>query len=70
MVLVAKGIVFHNQVVVEFAFQYNLAVFIGCLLTSFTKYSSMPTWLFPPWGRRGFKPRIRPPYPQHVVKGD
>ena len=24
----------------------------------------------PPWGRRGFKPRIRPPYPQRVVKGD
>ena len=23
-----------------------------------------------PWGRRGFKSRIRPPYPQHVVKGD
>ena len=26
--------------------------------------------LFPPWGRRGFKSRIRPPYPQRVVKGD
>ena len=26
--------------------------------------------LQPPWGRRGFKPRIRPPYPQRVVKGD
>ena len=25
---------------------------------------------FPPWGRRGFKSRIRPPYPQRVVKGD
>ena len=25
---------------------------------------------FPPWGRRGFKPRIRPPCPQRVVKGD
>ena len=27
---------------------------------------------FPPprWGRRGLKPRIRPPYPQRVVKGD
>ena len=24
----------------------------------------------PPWGRRGFKQRIRPPYPQCVVKGD
>ena len=24
----------------------------------------------PPWGRRGFKSRIRPPYPQRVVKGD
>ena len=24
----------------------------------------------PPWGRRGFKPRIRPPYPQRVVKDD
>ena len=24
----------------------------------------------PPWGRRGFKPRIRPPCPQRVVKGD
>ena len=24
----------------------------------------------PPWGRRGLKPRIRPPYPQRVVKGD
>ena len=24
----------------------------------------------PPWGRRGFKSRIRHPYPQHVVKGD
>ena len=24
----------------------------------------------PPWGRRGFKPRIRPPDPQRVVKGD
>ena len=24
----------------------------------------------PPWGRRGFKTRIRPPYPQRVVKGD
>ena len=23
-----------------------------------------------PWGRRGFKSRIRPPYPQRVVKGD
>ena len=23
----------------------------------------------PPWGRRGFKSRIHPPYPQHVVKG-
>ena len=21
-------------------------------------------------GRRGFKPRVRPPYPQRVVKGD
>ena len=26
--------------------------------------------IVPPWGRRGFKPRIRPPYPQRVVKGD
>ena len=25
---------------------------------------------FPPWGRRVFKRRIRPPYPQRVVKGD
>ena len=24
----------------------------------------------PSWGRRGFTPRIRPPYPQRVVKGD
>ena len=24
----------------------------------------------PPWGRRGFKSRIRPPYPERVVKGD
>ena len=24
----------------------------------------------PPWGRRGFMPRKRPPYPQRVVKGD
>ena len=24
----------------------------------------------PPWGRRGFKSRMRPPYPQRVVKGD
>ena len=24
----------------------------------------------PPWGRRGFKSRIRTPYPQRVVKGD
>ena len=24
----------------------------------------------PPWGRRGLKSRIRPPYPQRVVKGD
>ena len=28
------------------------------------------SWSRPPWGRRGFKPRIRPPYPQRVVKGD
>ena len=27
-------------------------------------------FFLPPWGRRGFKPRIRPPYPQRVVKGD
>ena len=26
--------------------------------------------LNPPWGRRGFKSRICPPYPQRVVKGD
>ena len=25
---------------------------------------------FTPWGRRGFRSRIRPPYPQRVVKGD
>ena len=25
---------------------------------------------YPNWGRRGFKSRIRPPYPQLVVKGD
>ena len=31
---------------------------------------SLFTCYFPPWGRRGFKPRIRPPYPQRVVKGD
>ena len=24
----------------------------------------------PNWGRRGFKSRVRPPYPQRVVKGD
>ena len=24
----------------------------------------------PPWGRRGVKSRIHPPYPQRVVKGD
>ena len=28
------------------------------------------TRITPPWGRRGFKSRIRPLYPQRVVKGD
>ena len=26
--------------------------------------------LGPPWGLQGLEPRLRPPYPQHVVKGD
>ena len=30
----------------------------------------LPALWFPPWGRRGFKPRIRPPYPERVVKRD
>ena len=26
--------------------------------------------ILPPWGRRWFRQRIHPPYPQRVVKGD
>ena len=37
-----------------------LSFILSCLLTDVLQH----------WGRRGFKSRIRPPYPQRVVKGD
>ena len=44
----------------------------SCISYSYTRSvaSKMFNYKRPPWGRRGFKSRIRPPYPQRVVKGD
>ena len=40
-----------------------------CVFRAYQK-NKMAALVLPPWGRRGFKSRIRPPYPQRVVKGD
>ena len=39
-------------------------------ILSYLKEVDSQIEFWPPWRRRRFKPRIRSPYPQSVVKGD
>ena len=47
----------------------NLIAKIKTNLKKVTFHNWKSIWQ-PPWGRRGFKPTIPPPYPQRVVKDD
>ena len=61
------------------SFEYP-SVLLFCLLQSAFSLSNITKWCIfallyrcqspPPWGRRGFESRIRPPYPPRVVKCD
>ena len=52
------------------ALRISLGAFSILICIWSTMYNNYANSHIPPWGRRGFKSRIRPPYPQRVVKGD